>query len=133
VGVTSNCQLLIENAQSNMGAECPYQAPGVPGAHICQEVPNMGTRKRKLFVPAVKYMKVLLCETKMSAPGEKQSLAAIINMISLNTRKQEILKFNNENVFLALVLQTSPSVKEKHDLKKQKIGRLHTFLVSSFC
>jgi len=54
-----------------MGAECPYQAPWVPDAHM------------SAFV--------LSFETKMSAPDGKQSLAAIITMIPLNTRKEEIL------------------------------------------
>jgi len=56
------------------------------GAHIWQKVPHIGTSKQKLFVHGVKYMKafVLLFETKMSAPCEKQSLAAITNMIPLD-------------------------------------------------
>ena len=63
------------------------------GAHIWQEVLHIGTSKQKVFVYGVKYMSdfVLLFETKMSAPSLKLSLAAIINMIPLNTRKQEIL------------------------------------------
>ena len=63
------------------------------GVHIWQKVPHIGTSKEKLFVHGVKYKKafVLLFETKMSAPDEKQSLAVIIKMIPLYTRKQEIL------------------------------------------
>jgi len=50
---------------------------GTDGTHIWQEVPNIVTSKQNcsVFMHGVKYMKafVLLFETKMSAPGGKQS------------------------------------------------------------